>query len=129
MRQGGTIFFTRFTTKLAMRDFGNPSMSPIWVVTTVFTFVRPMTSWSVPAKFSRITIASAPESFSWCSSSLGVYRGLQLTPTSPARSAPKMATGYWRRLGIMSATRAPLPRPAAFCSSRLSAPAVLRNCP
>ena len=47
-------------------------MSPIWVVTTVFTFVRPITSSSVLAKFSRMTIASAPESFSWCSSSRGV---------------------------------------------------------
>ena len=34
--------------------------------------VRPITSASVLAKFSRTTIASAPESFNWCSSSRGV---------------------------------------------------------
>ena len=112
----GTIFFTRFTTKLAMTDLGKPSMSPIWVVTIVFTFVRGNTSSSVFAKFSSMTMASAPESTSWCSSSRGVYRGLQFTPTSPARSRPKMATGYCSRFGIIRATRAPLPRPAEFCS-------------
>ena len=40
--------------------------------TTCFTFVLPITCSSVPAKFSRITMASAPESVSWCASSRGV---------------------------------------------------------
>ena len=33
----------------------------------------------VVAKFSRMMMASLPESFSWCSSSRGVYSGLMLT--------------------------------------------------
>ena len=70
--QAGTIFFTRFTTKLTIAPFGTPSMSPSWVVTMVLPFGWAITCSSVFAKFSRMTIASAPESFSWCSSSLGV---------------------------------------------------------
>ncbi len=69
---GGTIFLRCFTTQLTMSALGKPCRSPIWVVTTVRTFVRPITSWSVFAKFSRITIAVAPASLSWCSSSRGV---------------------------------------------------------
>jgi hypothetical protein len=32
-----------------------------------------------------MTMVSAPESFSWCSSSRGVYSGLTLTTVQPAR--------------------------------------------
>ena len=42
------------------------------VTTTCFTFVFATTSWTVCAKFSTTTITSAPESFSWCSSSRAV---------------------------------------------------------
>jgi hypothetical protein len=70
--KSGTIFFTRFTTKLVIAPFGKPSMSPMRVVTTVLTGVLSSTASSVLAKFSRITIATAPESLSWCSSSRGV---------------------------------------------------------
>ena len=99
-----------------MSDLGKPSMSPSCVVTTLRTWVLPITSCSVRAKFSRITIAVAPESLSWCSSSRGVYSGLQLTTVIPARSTPKSAIGYWSRLGIMIATRSSFFSPATFCS-------------
>ncbi len=69
---GGTIFFTLRSAKLTIAPFGKPSMSPIEATTTCFTSVLAITCCSVPAKFSRMTIASAPESFSWCSSSRGV---------------------------------------------------------
>ena len=39
---------------------------------TCFTAVLAITFWTVVAKFSSTTIASAPESLSWCSSSRGV---------------------------------------------------------
>ena len=63
------------------------------------------------AKFSTQTSTSAPESFSWCSSSRGVYSGLTLTTVHPARSVPNRHTGYCRMLGIISATRAPFLHP------------------
>ncbi len=47
-------------------------MSPIEATTTCFTAVRAMTCCSVVQKLSRMMIASAPESLSWCSSSRGV---------------------------------------------------------
>ena len=53
-----------------------------------------MTSESVLAKFSSTTIASAPESLSWCSSSRGVYSGLTFTTTNPARKIAAMVTMY-----------------------------------
>ncbi len=62
---------------------------------------------TVFAKFSRTTIKRAPLSLSWCSSSRAVYSGLTFTTTMPARSIPKTTTGYWRRFGIMMATRSP----------------------
>ena len=72
MRQGFTILRLCFTTQFTMSDLGNPSMSPSCVVTTLRTGVRPITSCSVEAKFSRITMPVAPASFSWYSSSRGV---------------------------------------------------------
>ncbi len=41
--------------------------------------LRSITSARVWAKFSRMMMAVAPESLSWCSSSRGVYSGLTLT--------------------------------------------------
>ena len=67
----GTIFFTLRTTKFTIMPF-TPSMSPSDATITCFTGVLGSTSSSVVAKFSRITITSAPESFNWCSSSRGV---------------------------------------------------------
>ncbi len=55
-----------------------------------------------------MTMALAPESLSWCSSSRAVYSGLTFTTTKPARSTAATATGYWGTLGIMRATRSPL---------------------
>ena len=62
---GGTIFFTRRTAKSTMRPRTGPSSSPIDASTTVRTGVCAITCCSVAAKFSRMTIASAPESSSW----------------------------------------------------------------
>ena len=67
----GTIFFTWRTTRLTIAPF-NPSMSPSVATTTCFSLVRPTTCCSTEAKFSRMTITSAPESLSWCSSSRAV---------------------------------------------------------
>jgi hypothetical protein len=44
-----------------------------------------------------------------------VYSGLTLTIVHPARRAPNRHTGYWRTLGIISATRVPLAQP--WCCS------------
>ena len=44
-----------------------------------------------------------------------MYSGLTLTTVQPARSAPNRHTGYWRMLGIISATRVPFLHPFA-CS-------------
>ena len=81
--------------------------------TTCLTAVLAMQACSVAAKFSMMTMALAPESLSWCSSSRGVYSGFTLTTTKPARSTAATVTGYWGTLGIMMATRSPLtsPRP------------------
>ena len=68
----GTIFFTCLTTRLVSIRLKAGNMSPICVVMMVFTGVRGSTSSSVCAKFSSTTIAVAPESFSWCSSSRAV---------------------------------------------------------
>lgn len=46
---------------------------------TCRTAVRSITSARVWAKFSRITMAVAPESLSWCSSSRAVYSGFTFT--------------------------------------------------
>ena len=56
-------------------------MSPSAVRMIFFVGTAASTCCSVVAKFSTITIAFAPESFSWCSSSRGVYSGLTLTTT------------------------------------------------
>jgi hypothetical protein len=45
------------------------------------------------AKFSMMTMALAPESLSWCSSSRGVYSGLTLTTTSPRAARPPRPPG------------------------------------
>ena len=65
------------------------------------------TSCATGPKLSITTSTVAPESESWCLSSRGVYIGLVLTTVSPARSTPKIATGYCRQFGIMIATRSP----------------------
>ena len=81
------------------------------VSTTCLTWVPAMQACSVAAKFSMMTMAFAPESLSWCSSSRGVYSGLTLTTTKPARSTAATAIGYCGTLGIISATRSPRCRP------------------
>ena len=118
--KAGTNFLTRRTTWLTSMPLTNPSMSPIEASTTVLVGTCSITCCSVAAKFSRITIALAPESFNWCSSSRGVYSGLTLTTTSPARRMAATATGYCGTLGIMMATRSPRTRPLA-CNQAASA--------
>ena len=59
----GTIFFTLRTTKLTIRLLGKGSMSPIAHTTTVLVGTLSITCCKVVAKFSRMKIASAPESF------------------------------------------------------------------
>ena len=95
-------------------------MSPMAATTTVLVGTWSITCASVAAKFSRMTMALAPESLSWCSSSRGVYSGLTLTTTRPARSTAATATGYCGTLGIMMATRSPRCRPVD-CSHAASA--------
>ena len=108
--KAGTIFFTLRTTKFTMAPL-KPSMSPSEATTTCLIGVRAITSSSTCAKFSRITMVSAPESFNWCSSSRAVYSGFTFTTVQPARRVPYRQTGYCSTLGIISATRAPLPMP------------------
>ncbi len=71
-RQGGTIFFTCLTTAFVRRRLTGGSRSPTCVVTTTRTRVARITCSSVCAKFSSTTMATAPLSLSWCSSSRGV---------------------------------------------------------
>ncbi|MDT4838590.1 hypothetical protein FQZ97_723510 [compost metagenome] len=66
---------------------------------------------SVVPKFSMMTIALAPESLSWCSSSRGVYSGFTFTRIRPARRMAATAIGYCGQLGIIAATRSPFTRP------------------
>ena len=109
--KAGTIFLTLRTTKLTSAPLRVPSWSPMALSTTCLRAVLPMHFSSVWAKFSMMTMALAPESLSWCSSSRGVYSGLTLTTTSPARSTAATATGYCGTFGIMMATRSPRARP------------------
>ena len=88
MCHAGTIFLTCLMTKLTSQRFGIGSRSPICVVITCSTGVLPMTCCRDWAKFSTMTMALAPESFNWCSSSRGVYSGLTLTTVIPARRMP-----------------------------------------
>ena len=115
IRQAGTIFFTLLMTRFTSQRFGTGRRSPTSVVTTCSTGVLSITDCSVCAKFSRMTIALAPESFSWCSSSRGVYSGLTLTTVRPARRMPNSTTGYCSRFGAMIATRSPLAIPGRPC--------------
>ena len=106
------------STKFTMKPRGKPSRSPMRVTSTFFRSVCGSTCCSTCAKFSTMTMAFAPESFSWCSSSRAVYSGLVLTTTMPARSTPNSAIGYCRTLGIMSATRSPWPKPGLSAAAR-----------
>ena len=90
-------------------------MSPMEAMQTCWMGVCSMTSARVWAKFSRITMAVAPESLSWCSSSRAVYSGFTFTQVKPARSTPAMVTPNCGTLGSMMATRASGARPR-LCS-------------
>ena len=68
----GTIFLTLRTTKLTSSPLRKPSMSPMAHTTATLVGTLSATCWNTCAKFSRMKIASAPESLSWCSSSRGV---------------------------------------------------------
>ena len=92
-----------------------PNMSPILAIMTFFTCVRGNTNSSVLAKFSNTMMVLAPLSFSWCSNSRGVYKGLVFTTTKPAFRMPNTAIGYCRIFGIMMATRSPRGSFSTFC--------------
>jgi len=77
--KSGTIFLMLRTTKLTSMPLAPPSISPMLATTTWRTGVLLSTCSTVWAKFSSTMMASLPESFSWCSSSRAVYRGLTLT--------------------------------------------------
>jgi hypothetical protein len=70
--QAGISFLTWRTTVLISSRLSVGSASPSCVTSTWRTRVWAITGASVAAKFSRMTIASAPESASWCDSSRGV---------------------------------------------------------
>jgi acyl-CoA synthetase (AMP-forming)/AMP-acid ligase II len=72
LKDSGTIFLTLRTTKLTSSPLRKPSESPMAQTTATLVGTLSATSWNTLAKFSRMKIASAPESFSWCSSSRGV---------------------------------------------------------
>ena len=71
IENAGTTFFTRRNTKSTTRPL-KLSSSPTDVITGWRIFVLPRTWAKTLAKFSRQTMTSAPESFSWCSSSRAV---------------------------------------------------------
>ena len=75
----GTILARWRTAKVIQRPYQAPSRSPMEAITTCCTAVWSITSASVCAKFSRMTMAVAPESLSWCSSSRAVYSGFTFT--------------------------------------------------
>src|ERR1017187_4473631 len=60
--QAGTILLKRLTATFTNQRRGIARISPIWVVTTSLTDVLGSTFSRTWAKFSRMTIASAPES-------------------------------------------------------------------
>ena len=110
---GGTIFLSLRTTKFVTQRFSGGRQSPTEDSTTVSIEVAGKAFARVAAKFSSTTIARAPLSASWCSSSRTVYSGLTLTTTSPALSTPSMTIGDCNRFGIMTATRSPRSSPAS----------------
>ena len=75
----GTILARWRTAKVIHLPNQKPSRSPIDAITTCCTLVWSTTSARVWAKFSRMTMAVAPESLSWCSSSRAVYSGFTFT--------------------------------------------------
>ena len=126
MFQAGICLRTWRSTKFTKAPRGNPNRSPMRVTRTLLRPVCGRTFCTTCAKFSTTTIALAPESLSWCSSSRAVYSGLVFTTTMPARSTPNSAIGYCRTFGIIRATRSPAARPDLCCSqaanARLSSP-------
>ncbi len=60
----GICLRTYFSTKFTIKPRGIPSKSPIRVTSTFFKSVRGSTCCSTCTKFSTMTMAFAPESFS-----------------------------------------------------------------
>jgi hypothetical protein len=83
-----------------------------------------ITCSSVWAKFSSTTMAVGAGVDELVLSSRGVYSGLTLTTTRPARRVPNSATGYCSRFGIISATRSPRSQAGPFCSQAAKAQAL-----
>ena len=72
IKQAGHSTVGLLGTKFTMEPRGQPSKSPMRVTSTLCRFVCGSTCCSTCAKFSTMTIALAPESTSWCSSSRAV---------------------------------------------------------
>ena len=128
MCQGGTSRRRWRTTTCvtSSRIGGIRSPTPVTTTASARPGWRASTACSVCAKFSSTTMARAPLSSSWRSSSSAVYCGLTLTTTPPARSTPNIATGCCSRLGSISATRSPGCRPWAW-RSQAAKPALRRS--
>ena len=80
----------------------------------------PMTSATVADTPLKTTMVSTPASLSWCSSSRGVYSGLTLTCTAPARTMPSKAIGKASRLGTSRRCGRPSSRRACPAARRRS---------
>lgn len=83
------------TARVIQEPYRPPRRSPIDATTTCFNAVRSMTCSSVAPKFSRMTMAVAPESFSWCSSSRAVQSGLTLTQVARPEHAAHRHRNLW----------------------------------
>jgi hypothetical protein len=99
-----------------------PVPSPGATVITVLMPALAATSASVGVEPLKMMMVSLPESFSWCSSSRGVYSGLTFTCTAPARRMPMQAMGKAIRLGSITAMRSPFFTPSVCCSQAQNAP-------
>ncbi|OQC07016.1 MAG: hypothetical protein BWX79_01966 [Alphaproteobacteria bacterium ADurb.Bin100] len=98
-----------------------PVPSPGATVITVLMPAWAATSASVGVEPLKMTRVSLPESWSWCSSSRGVYSGFTFTCTAPARKMPMQATGKASRLGSITAMRSPFFTPRRCCSQAANA--------
>ncbi|MNL18912.1 hypothetical protein D3C87_1400840 [compost metagenome] len=68
----GTMCLTRRITKSTSRPLSGPSISPMDVTNTCSTVLPGSAFCTVAAKLSATTMARAPESANWCSSSCAV---------------------------------------------------------
>ena len=92
-----------------------PLPSPTPVVMIAFSPLLSSTSATVAETPLKTTMIWAPASLNWRWRSRGVYIGLTLTCTAPARAMPRKAIGNASRLGIVTAMRSPFFTPSLAC--------------